>query len=600
MNLAKLLYRTAITVTMLLMGFTVSSACAAGGLVDGRNNEIATPPPENRPASQPEGESGRAGATVERKAGLLRYEKGAFDGYTLFAPLHDTKTYLIDMQGEPVHIWESDAPPGQAVYLLDNGNLLRTECLRENQYFFGGGMGGRIREYSWDGSIVWEFIYSDQQHCQHHDIEPLPDGNILLIAWDKKSRAEAIVAGRDPQLLGDQDFWPDEIVEVEPQGPRGGKIVWRWSIWDHLVQDLDPAKENYGVVAEHPELVNINGDREVEQISPDELEKLEALGYVTPAPRGRTMRGEPDWTHINSVDYNAELDQIVLSVHRFSEIWVIDHSTTTEQAASHIGGHGGRGGDLLYRWGNPRSYDTGAASQQQLFSQHDAHWIEPGLKGAGDLIVFNNGNGRTDRFYSTIDEISPPLDKDGGYACTAGTAFGPEKPVWSYAAEKQESFFSSHISGVQRLPNGNTLICSGEEGRFFEVDQNGQVVWEYVSPFEGEARPPLLGMPWGPPPGPPGFSPEGPHAAAGRGRADGRPRDAQAQVGRSGGRRRGPRGMGPGGRGPGGKAFVMGGGIFRATRIAPDHPGLAGKVLRAGRRITGADAATPRAPEVTP
>ena len=64
---------------------------------------------------------------------------------------------------------------------------------------------------------------------------------------------------------------------------------------------------------------------------------------------------EVDWLHTNGIDYNAEYDLIVLSVPRMNELWVIDHSTTTEEALGSTGGRWGKGGDLLWRWGNPRT-----------------------------------------------------------------------------------------------------------------------------------------------------------------------------------------------------------------------------------------------------
>ena len=80
-------------------------------------------------------------------------------------------------------------------------------------------------------------------------------------------------------------------------------------------------------------------------------------------------------THANGIDYNADLDQIVLSFREVSEFWVIDHNTTTEEAA-------GPAGDLLYRWGNPEAYDRGKPADRQLFFQHDAKWVPDGTPGA--------------------------------------------------------------------------------------------------------------------------------------------------------------------------------------------------------------------------
>ncbi len=357
----------------------------------------------------------------------------------LFSPIRSTSTYLMDAAGNALHTWESAYTPGNAVYLLENGNLLRTGSIKPSK-FDAGGSGGVIEEIAPDSTVLWRYQYANDQVQQHHDIEQMPNGNILMIAWEVKTKDEAIAAGRNPSLLSEGDLWPDHIVEVDP---NTSEIVWEWHVWDHLVQDFDPSKENYGVVNEHPELIDIN------------LANRKAAA---------------DWNHINSIDYNAELDQILLSVHGFSEIWIIDHDTSTEEAA-------GRAGDLLYRWGNPQAYDAGSASDQQLYVQHDAQWIPSGMPGAGNILVFNNGDQRN-RSYSSVDEIVPPLSPDGSYIFT-NTSYGPEAPVWTYVAENPSDFFADHISGAQRLANGNTLICSGTDGVFFEVTPTGEVIWRY-------------------------------------------------------------------------------------------------------------------------
>jgi hypothetical protein len=166
----------------------------------------------------------------------------------------------------------------------------------------------------------------------------------------------------------------------------------------------------------------------------------------------------------------------VLSVRNFSEIWVIDHSTTTAEAASHGGGRLGRGGDLIYRWGQPEAY--GKPGPQVLFGQHNPQWIASGLSGAGHMIIFNNGDAVA-RPYSTVVEIELPLQADGSYAYDAATGWGPAAPFWEYRATPPESFFARIVSGAQRLANGNTLVCDGPAGRFFEVTPGGQTVWEY-------------------------------------------------------------------------------------------------------------------------
>jgi len=386
--------------------------------------------------------------------GLLELDSDAYEGYTLFAPMASKTTYLLDICGREVHSWQSNNPPGLSVYLLEDGTLLRAETLG-NSTFPAGGSGGGFEVLEWDGSVVWEFEYSTSDYCQHHDVEMLPNGNVLLVAWEKKTAIEAIAAGRDPSILADGNLWPDSIIEVEPDAKGGGTIVWEWHLWDHLVQDYDNTKDNFGVVADHPELVDLN-----------------FVDYPT---------GVADWTHINAVDYNQDLDQIVLSVHNFHELWIIDHSTTTAEAASHLGGDSGMGGDLLYRWGNPQTYGAGNTGDQLFFAQHDSNWIEPGLAGEGNILVFNNGK-KIIREYSTVDEITPPLNGSDLYDYVTGQPYGPDALAWSYTASAPEDFFSHNISGAQRLANGNTLICDGASGTFFEVTYDKQVVWKYLNP----------------------------------------------------------------------------------------------------------------------
>ncbi len=433
------------------------------------------------------------------KLGLLLNEPKALQGYTLLSPMNSTKTYLIDMQGRIVNKWETNCNPAMCAVLLDNGHLLRPGMLgREGIPGFGGipGAGGRVQEFTWEGELVWDFKFQNEKYQPHHDITRLPNGNVILVAQEKRTGKEAVAAGRRPELVGDQ-FNPDCLLEIKPTGKTTGEVVWEWHLWDHLVQDFDKSKPGYGNVAEHPELVNVNYGEDILApivASKDGADKLKSIGYVGSAKRGRI---NSDWTHTNSVAHNPQLDQIVLSVHNFSEVWVIDHGTTTAEAASHQGGRSGKGGDVLYRWGNPLAYRAGKKADQRLFAQHSAHWIPQGLPGAGHILVFNNGGRRPDGNYSSVDEIVPPVDAQGRYASKPGTAFGPDKPAWSYAAATKSEFYSMLISGAQRLPNGNTLICSGVNGTIFEVTPENDTVWKYVNPAKASGG--LGGGGFGPP-----------------------------------------------------------------------------------------------------
>jgi hypothetical protein len=311
---------------------------------------------------------------------------------------------------------------------------------------------GGVEEIAWDGIVVWDYNYS----TQHHDYERLPNGNVLMITRESKTYDEAVAAGRNPALVEEADgLRPLHIIEVAPTIPTGGTIVWEWHAWDHLIQDFDSSKTNYGVVADHPEWIDMNW-----------------------APNGSSS----DWHHTNAIHYNPDLDQIIVSIHAFSELWIIDHSTTTAEAAGQTGGNSGQGGDLLYRWGNPEAYRAGTAVDRMLFRQHDTQWIEPQLLGGDNILVFNNGG--ADRPFTSVDEIVPPVD-GFNYWLAPGFAYGPAETIWSYTAPVPTDFHAVIISGAQRLPNGNTLINDGPHGTFFEVTPEGETVWKYISPVTG-------------------------------------------------------------------------------------------------------------------
>ena len=614
---------------------------------------------------------------LAQTVGLFVNEPEAYEGYTLFAPSSATTTYLIDIDGKEVNAWASAFQPMSA-YLLPNGDLLRTAQLPSTAETINApGGAGRVELFDWDGNLKWSYELNETDGLAdgihdrrlHHDIEILPNGNILMIAWERFTRNEALAQGRNPSLPADNngEVWPDMVIEVQPDyaAGAGGEIVWEWHLWDHLVQQYDATKPNWrgtNGVAAHPELANLN--------------------YV---PGGEGAGGvAADWTHFIVSDYNPDLDQIVVSSREFSEFWIIDHSTTTEEAAGHTGGNAGRGGDILYRWGNPAAYNRGSRAGQQLFYQHDAQWIEPGLPGEGNLLVFNNGWNRSDgSSYSSADEVAAPLSSQwylnnrpdgsvdemvhfdvmavpdswqtitgdwdgdgtdtvglydpgsstfhlygttpdsplaftaagadagwlpivgdwdgngtdnlglydqaahtfhfynqtgdgnpapapfvtpdlpaswlplagdwdgdgddtvgvydpaghtfylnnktsgtadivftvpliprswrpvagnwkgtggdtiglynpqyapGNYVLVEGIGYGPAAPTWTYASTPRSTFFATIISGMQRLPNGNTLIDEGTEGRFFEVTPDGRIVWEYVNPVIAGGR----------------------------------------------------------------------------------------------------------------
>jgi hypothetical protein len=385
--------------------------------------------------------------------GLIQNSGGTADGYTLFSPTAYTQSFLIDNCGRLIHEFSGSHNTGLATYLSNNGNLIRTGLV-PGTYYAVGGKGGSLEIIDWNDSIIWSYEHYSALYCLHHDICELPNGNILALAWERKTTAAATNSGRNPALLNG-DLWSEKIIEIQPTFPNGGNIVWEWHLWDHLVQNYSSAKPNYGVIEDHPELLNLN-----------------YLG---------TGLNYTEWQHFNSIDYDAVHNQILISSRYMCEIYIIDHSTTTAEAAGHTGGNSGKGGDFLYRWGNPEAYNRGTATDRKLFDQHCAKWITDYLPDSNKIIIFNNGVNRPGGSVSSIDIMLPPRDSFGNYFIDTSNIYGPDTTDWTYTST---GMYAPRVSGAQRLNNGNTLITLGPQADIFEIDINKNKIWEYIGPVD--------------------------------------------------------------------------------------------------------------------
>jgi hypothetical protein len=410
-------------------------------------------------SEMPERIATRVAVGADREPVETDWERVA-PGYVLVEPDSLKESYLVGTDKEIVASYSGDYY-AKYTQILPNGHRLYSS-IGQAIGISQGGMTGCIEEYDVHGDLVWRLNLNNADLISHHAIRKLDNGNVLALVWQMASTDDAISQGRDPEYVSeDGEFWFEGIVEVNPFTLE---IVWEWSIRHHLIQEFDIGKSNYGVVADHPELMDIN-----HFLTNDDGD---ALG--------------PDWTHANALDHNPELDQIIVSIRSMNEVVVIDHSTTPRESAGHSGGRYGMGGDFLYRWGNPETYGRGTTDDRKLFLQHDVQWIRPGLPGAGNLLIFNNGEPDV-MPYSTIVEISPAMNTDGSYVLEEGKPYGPEELAWEYNPEPKEQFFSWFISGVQRLPNGNTFINAGAIGQQREVTPSGDIVWEYTFRNEVDA-----------------------------------------------------------------------------------------------------------------
>ena len=401
---------------------------------------------------------------AQNTVGLLSYKPSkAFEGYNLFFPHNQPNVYLLNNCGEIVHVWEDDANfrPGNIAYLREDGTLVkgkRDAGVGQDAIWAGGG-GAIIEIRDWDNNLLWDFEMNNDSLRLHHDFAVRENGNIIAIAWELKTEAEALQAGRDTSTTAQDKLWPDWVFEINP---NTDEIVWEWHAWDHLIQDFDATKDNFGVVEDNPGLIDINWD---------------------------TNNGHPDWMHSNSIDFSEELNQIMISVPQFHEIWIIDRSTTSAQAAGNTGGQGGVGGNLMYRYGNPAAYKSGDASDQVSFYQHDAHWVDDFVDFThpyfNQIAFFNN---RVGADFSQANVIVQPWDMYSWEYTQENGIWGPTDYNLTITHPVDPTLlYSTGLSSVQFFPNGNALITSGRFGYTFEITPDDEIVWEYVTPLVGGA-----------------------------------------------------------------------------------------------------------------
>jgi hypothetical protein len=360
-----------------------------------------------------------------------------YNGYTLYSTSNSTTAYLMDTNQATYHTWTGlTGQTGYSTHLQAGGILVRAaKGATIPTGAPGGPICGKVQKYDYAGNLIWNYTAAGTDYITHHDICPMPNGNVLVICYERKTAAQVTAAGGNNSI----QMWPDKIMEIEPTGLTTGNVVWEWKTWDHICQNVDAAKPNYVTsIVDHPELININ------------------------------YKQASDWQHMNGVDYNPILDQIAFSSHNHNEWYIIDHSTTTAEAASHTGGHSGKGGDILYRWGNPIAY--GAAGTAVLNVTHDAHWIAEGTPNAGRLAGFNNKGVSNNQ--SAADQIDVPIN-GYNYTITAGQAYLPATYTYRHAVNG----YSSNMGSTQQLPNGNQIICVATSGKIYEIDTAGVELW---------------------------------------------------------------------------------------------------------------------------
>jgi hypothetical protein len=386
--------------------------------------------------------------------GVLQYDASrSLNGYCLFSPAGNYKSWLIDMEGYIINEWTTQSGPGLHDRLLPNGHLLRGYTppgwgrgagLTPQPVSIGGTSGG-VQEFDWDGNLVWEYPCISntpgEGFVQHHSFCRMPNGNTMVLLWEEVTTEDALALGRDPNLIANMGLWPDAVWEVNP----AKQIVWEWHAFEHLVQNLDPAKPNYGEPIDNPNKFDMNF-------------------YIW------TQFGFHDWSHCNTVEYNQVTDQLLVNFRNWGEFYIFDHSTPHSD------------GDILFRWGNPAAWGAGEMpvwpqdGDEQLWGSHCAVWLGTGdycdYGTLGHVLVFDNGWLRPSGNRSRSVEVAVNQDN----------WLDPSNPVWTWESTDQDSFYTTYQGGTQRLSNGNTEINSTDGGHIIEVTPDKKVVWEFVVP----------------------------------------------------------------------------------------------------------------------
>ena len=167
-------------------------------------------------------------AFAQQTVGLFSTTPDVSPGYTLFGPVFSTNSYLIDNCGDLQYMWGSQYYPGGMTQLTDDGTLIRSCAYANNSPIAAGGAGGRIEAIQPDQQLAWSVNLSNDTLRQHHDFEPLPNGNFLIVIWELRTEQEALDAGRDPALVGGSGLWPDFIMEYNPTTDA---VDWEWHSW---------------------------------------------------------------------------------------------------------------------------------------------------------------------------------------------------------------------------------------------------------------------------------------------------------------------------------------------------------------------------------
>jgi hypothetical protein len=375
----------------------------------------------------------------------------SWNGFTVLSPLGTQAVLVIDMNGNVVKRWEDfNNSAGGPARVLPGGFVMSASGARPPHQ-----ESLELIQRDFTGNVLWRFSRNEQIKTregttiwsarQHHDWQRddfpagyyspestpgIKGGNTLILTHTNRMQPKVADV-----LLED-----DRLIEIS----SSGDVLWEWVAGDHI--------DELGFAAD-------------------------ARAAIKAAAAFNTARGSFDWLHVNSATYvgpNRWFDQ---GDARFAPNHVLISSREASLLAIV-----GRDGSIVWRLGPDFSASRELRAIRQIIGQHHAHLIPKGLPGAGNLLVFDNGGSSG---YGFANPIAPNGTGAFARATSRVLEINPVtlELVWSYTNPR---FFSTNISGAQRLPNGTTLITAGAGGRMFEVTRDGAIVWEYMYPsFSG-------------------------------------------------------------------------------------------------------------------
>jgi len=399
--------------------------------------------------------------------GTTIYEpEKCWGGYTVFHAKSAGAT-IIDMNGNVVR--QLDRFFGEPHQMMPGGILLGTTGLRNSRYGYQDQKD--LVQVDWEGNITWQFeqyeyIEDPGEEPRwmarlHHDFqrEGNPVGYFVPGMEPKVNEGNTLILSHknlyNPEIT-DKLLLDDTIIEVTWEGD----IIWEWVCSDHF-HEMGFSEDTKNTIYRNPNWLAKIGE------------------------------GMGDWMHINAMaplgpnrwyddgDKRFHPDNIIWGARQTNIIAIIDKQT----------------GKLVWQIGPDYSTSEALRKLGWIIGQHHAHMIPRGLPGEGNILVFDNGGwagygpsnpGSPNGFCNALRDFSRVLEIDPVTL----------KKVWQYTSAEagfktpidNDKFYSALVSGAQRLPNGNTLITEGSDGRLFEVTPNHKLVWEYVSQFYNQTE----------------------------------------------------------------------------------------------------------------